>query len=254
MSGPIAGLTGREDFVVAIVLGSGLSHLARSLVGGDPIPYSSIETMPATSVEGHEGALYHGVIDSVPTLVFAGRVHLYEGHSALAVTRPIALAAEAACRVVVLTNAAGAVNPSLDVGEPCLISDHLNLTGTNPLIGVRDFHDMTDLYDSKLRALAKSVDPGLKEAVYAGLVGPTYETPAEVRMLATLGAELVGMSTVLEAIAARYLGMRILGISIVSNLAAGLTDRPLDHAEVTAAASKATPRLERLLRGVVPKL
>ncbi|MGH2730657.1 MAG: purine-nucleoside phosphorylase, partial [Actinomycetota bacterium] len=207
---------------VAVVLGSGLSAVAESLTHGTRTPYAEIESMPPTTVPGHEGALYSGEVSGVPTLAFAGRLHLYEGHDARVVTQPIRLAADAGCETIVLTCAAGAINPKLEVGAPCLISDHINLTGANPLKGEPHFLDLSNLYDAELRALARSADPDLKEGVYAGLVGPTYETPAEVRMLATLGADLVGMSTVLEAIAARAFGARVLGIAVVSNLAAGL--------------------------------
>jgi purine-nucleoside phosphorylase len=215
--------------------------------------------MAEATVEGHEGALYAGDVAGVPALVFAGRVHLYEGRSPTEIVRPVELAVEAGCETIVLTNAAGAIEPELEVGVPCLVSDHINLTGQSPLVGPHDgrgprFPDMTTVYDRELRALARGVDPGLREGVYAGLVGPTYETPAEVRMLAALGADLVGMSTVLEAIMARYLGARVLGISVVTNLAAGLSDRPLSHDEVAASSRRAAARLEEVLRGVVARL
>lgn len=258
VGGPIseaAGFTPR----IAIVLGSGLSALAKSLVGGEPTPYSAIEGMPAAAIEGHEGALYAGEVSGVPVAAFAGRVHMYEGHSPQIATHAIRQVVEEGCEIVILTNAAGGIDPDLDVGAPCLISDHLNLTGTNPLIGPHDkrgprFLDLSEVYDRELRALAHSVDDDLKEGVYAGLMGPTYETPAEVRMLRVLGAALVGMSTVLEAIAARYLGARVLGISVVTNLAAGLSAEPLSHDEVAAAGRGAAARLERLLAGVIAKL
>lgn len=258
MTSPFITVTGREHNV-AVVLGSGLSELARSLVGGRPIPYGEIAGMPASTVVGHEGALYHGDVGRVATLVLAGRAHLYEGHDAGTVTFPVRAAIDAGCEVVILTNAAGAVDPTLEVGAPCLISDHLNLTGTNPFIGPHDergprFLDTTALYDAELRERARAVDPGLREAVYAALTGPVYETPAEIRMLAGLGAQLVGMSTVLEALTAHYLGARVLGISVVSNLAAGLSDKPLTHDEVAEASAKASTRLEKLLRGVIEGL
>lgn len=258
MTGPIseaAGFTPR----VAIVLGSGLSALAKSLVGGEPIPYGRIDGLPSSAIEGHEGALYAAEVSGVPVAAFAGRVHMYEGHSPQVATHAIRQVVEEGCEIVILTNAAGGIDPELDVGAPCLISDHLNLTGTNPLIGPHDnrgprFLDLSEVYDRKLRALAHSVDGDLKEGVYAGLVGPTYETPAEVRMLRTLGASLVGMSTVLEAVVARHLGARVLGISVVTNLAAGLSPEPLSHDEVAAAGRNAAARLERLLRGVIEGL
>jgi purine-nucleoside phosphorylase len=173
--------------------------------------------------------------------------------------RPIQLSIASGCRTIVLTNAAGAVNTDLDVGAPCLISDHINLTGVNPLTGPSDdlgprFLDMTEAYDAKLRALARDIDPDLKEGVYAGLLGPSYETPAEIRMLAKMGVDLVGMSTVLEAIAARDRDARVLGISVVTNLAAGLSPTPLSHEEVMVAGKQAADRLEALLRGFLEKL
>jgi purine-nucleoside phosphorylase len=258
MIGPIseaAGFTPR----VAIVLGSGLSALAGSLVGGDPVPYGEIEGMPVSAIEGHEGALYAAEVAGVPVAAFAGRVHMYEGHSPQIATHAIQQVVEEGCKIVILTNAAGGIDKDLEVGAPCLISDHLNLTGTNPLIGPHDnrgprFLDLSEVYDQELRALAHSVDDDLKEGVYAGLIGPTYETPAEVRMLRTLGASLVGMSTVLEAIAAHYLGARVLGISVVTNLAAGVSPQPLSHDEVAEVGRGAAARLERLLSGVIAGL
>jgi purine-nucleoside phosphorylase len=251
VTGALAAATGRAHHRVAVVLGSGLSGIGAALTGGTPIPYPKIEGMPEARVPGHEGALYAGEVDGVATLVFAGRSHLYEGHDARAVTEPIRLAVEAGSEVIVLTCAAGAIDTELEVGAPCLISDHINLTGVNPLVGGPNFLDLTNLYDAELRGLARSVDPQLKEGVYAGLIGPTYETPAEVRMLATLGADLVGMSTVLEAIVARSLGARVLGIAVVSNLAAGLLPTPLSHDEVALAGQRAAHRLETILRGVI---
>jgi purine-nucleoside phosphorylase len=211
--------------------------------------------MPVSAVPGHEGSLYSGSVSGSEVLVFAGRVHLYEGHSPAVVTTPIRLAVEAGCEVIVLTNAAGGIAARLEVGAPCLISDHLNLTGKNPLAGPHDqrgprFLDLTEVYDRDLRTRALGVDPRLEEGVYAGLAGPTYETPAEVRMLQTMGADLVGMSTVHEAIVARYLGARVLGISVITNRAAGMADQPLAHEEVAAAGRGAAARLEALLRGV----
>lgn len=259
MSRAIERATGRGGWRLAIVLGSGLSTLARNLTGSEPVPYSAIEGLPSAAVEGHEGALYCGDIEATPALVFAGRSHLYEGLSARAVVAPVELAVEAGCDTIVLTNAAGAIAVDLEVGGLCLISDHINLTGENPLIGPPDgrgprFLDLTTTYDPDLRALARSVDPALAEGIYAGLRGPSYETPAEVRMLATLGADLIGMSTVLEAVYARYLGAAVLGISVVSNRAAGLAAQPLSHDEVTEASRRASAHLSALLRGVAARL
>ncbi len=243
---------------VAVVLGSGLSEVARALIPEDPTPYSQLEGLAVPTAGSHEGALYAGRVEGVSTLVFAGRLHLYEGHGVAAVVRPIGLAKEAGCEVVVLTNASGGIDPDLQPGSIAVISDHLNLTGTNPLVGHEDaaprFLDLSDVYDADLRAVARSADPTLREAVYAGLLGPVYETPAEIRMLRAMGADLVGMSTVLEAIEARRLGLRVVGLSLVTNAAAGLSPSKLDHGEVSAAGRAAARRFETLLRKVIAAL
>jgi purine-nucleoside phosphorylase len=235
------------------VLGSGLAPVARSLTRAEPVAYSELEGWPRTRVPGHEGAAYAGEVEGTPVLFLAGRVHLYEGHPSSVVTHAVDEVVAAGCRTIVLTNAAGGINDAFAVGEPVLISDHLNLTGSNPLIGGPTFVDLSDVYDPELRALARQVDPTLQDGVYAGVTGPAYETPAEIRMLATLGADLVGMSTVHEAIAARALGARVLGISVVTNRAAGLGAK-LDHAEVQRAGAQAAERMESLLKGVLTHL
>ena len=243
---------------VAIVLGSGLNDLAAELIPKTPIPYSEIDGMPTPTAGSHEGALYAGSVEGVNILAFAGRVHLYEGYDVSQVTFPVRSAIEAGCRTIILTNAAGGIDPTLEVGAPCLISDHVNLTGTNPLVGTADpadrFLDLSDVYDPRLRQLAREVDPALREGVYAGLLGPVYETPAEIRMLAAMGADLVGMSTVLEAIEARRLGARVLGISVVTNPAAGLAPKKLEHGEVSEAGRAASGRLQQILSGVIARL
>ena len=250
----IAEVTGRTGFRVAVVLGSGLGSVAETLTGATPVPYSRLDGWPVPNVPGHEGALYAGDVEGVATLVLAGRVHLYEGRPPAEVVHAIHEVVDAGCDTVVLTNAAGAIDTSLAVGEVVLLADHLNLTGSNPLIGSPSFVDMTEVYDARLRELARTVDPTLREAVYAGVTGPVYETPAEIRMLATLGADLVGMSTVHEAIAARSRGARVLGLSVVTNAAAGLGGIALDHEEVRAAGLLAADRLDSLLRGVLSRL
>ena len=250
----IAGVAGRDGYRVAIVLGSGLGSVAARLTGATPIPYADIPGWPLPRVAGHEGAVYAGEVEGVPALVLAGRVHLYEGHAPAVVVHAVLQAVDAGCDVVVLTNAAGAIDASLSVGEPVLIADHLNLTGSNPLVGSSTFLDVTEVYDAGLRELAREVSPGLREGIYAGVVGPVYETPAEIRMLATLGADLVGMSTVHEAIAARSRGARVLGLSVVTNAAAGLSGVALDHEDVKRAGLEAADRVESLLRGVVAGL
>lgn len=243
---------------VAIVLGSGMSQVARSLLPVSPVPYSDLEDMAAPTAGSHEGALYAGDVEGVSTLIFAGRLHLYEGHPVATVVQPVRLAAARGCHTIILTNAAGGIDAVLEVGSIALIADHLNLTGTNPLLGHTGsdtrFLDLTEVYDPGLRQLARSIEPSLREGVYAGLVGPVYETPAEIRMLRAMGASLVGMSTVLEAIEARRLGLRVAGLSLVTNAAAGLSQKKLEHDEVSAAGREAAPRLEKLLRGMVAGL
>jgi len=186
-------------------------------------------------------------------LVLAGRVHAYEGHDLQHVVHPVRTACAAGARVVVLTNAAGAVRADFIVGQSVLVSDHLNLTARSPLIGAR-FVDLVDAYAPRLRTLAREVDPALADGVYAGLPGPHFETPAEIRMLRTLGADLVGMSTVHETIAARAAGAEVLGISLVTNMAAGITGEPLSHVEVLAAGAAAATRMGTLLADVVARL
>jgi purine-nucleoside phosphorylase len=216
---------------------------------------------PASTVPGHEGT-----VRSVEAaagrriLAFLGRVHGYEGNEPAAVVHTVRTASAAGCRVVVLTNAAGGIRAGLAVGQPVLIADHLNLTGRSPVEGALPagaplrFVDLTDAYSPRLRDLAREVDPSLVEGTYAGLPGPHFETPAEIRMLRTLGADLVGMSTVWEAIAARHLGLEVLALSLVTNLAAGLSGAPLDHAEVLEAGRLSAERMGRLLAEVVERL
>jgi len=186
-------------------------------------------------------------------LVLLGRTHYYEGFGVDAVTHGVRTAVAAGCSTIVLTNAAGGIRGDLSVGQPVLISDHLNLTATSPLTGP-DFVDLTDLYSARLRTIAKSIDPSLAEGVYAGLTGPHFETPAEIRMLRMLGADLVGMSTVLEAIAARAGGAELLGLSVVTNPAAGLTAEPVDHHEVLAAGRASARRTGELLAELVTRI
>lgn len=181
-----------------------------------------------------------------------GRTHLYEGHGVDPVVHGVRTAVAAGCTTVVLTNAAGGIREGMAVGDPVLISDHLNMTAVSPLRGAQ-FVDLTDLYSPRLRALAREIDPTLAEGVYAGLTGPHFETPAEIRMYRGLGADLVGMSTVLEAIAARALGVEVFGLSLVTNLAAGLSGEPLDHHEVLAAGAAAAGRMGGLLRELVTR-
>lgn len=244
-----------DSFDVALVMGSGWAPAADVLgAPADEIASTELPGFAAPSVPGHAGKIRLLEVGGRKTMIFLGRTHLYEGRGAGPVVHGIRTALAAGVRTVVLTNAAGGTRPEWQkVGDPVLICDHLNLTGHNPISGPR-FIDMTDAYTPALRALAKEIDPALAEGVYAALPGPSYETPAEIRLLRTLGADLVGMSTVPETIAAREGGADVLGISLVTNIAAGLTGRPLDHQEVLAAGRAAAERMGALLAKVVRTL
>lgn len=248
---------------VGLVLGSGLGAYTRGLEARAAVPYSDIPGFAVSSVAGHAGELVGGRVRGVPVACLSGRVHLYEGHPVERVVFGVRVLAELGCDAVLLTNAAGGIRQGLSPGSLLLLTDHVNLTGTSPLIGPNvpgraRFPDMSQAYDPMLlshaRATAQAEGIVLEEGVYAGLVGPSYETPAEIRMLRTLGADAVGMSTVLEVLALRHAEVRVGAVSVVTNLAAGLSARPLDHAEVQAAGEAARDRLERLLSGWVQRL
>jgi purine-nucleoside phosphorylase len=246
--------TGVEEHDVAIVLGSGWSPAIAEL--GSPtvvLPQAEIPGFAPPRAVGHPGELLSVRIGEHRVLVLAGRVHAYEGHDLRHVVHPVRAACAAGARIVVLTNAAGGLRIDMRVGQPVLISDHLNLTARSPLVGAQ-FVDLTDAYAPRLRRLAREADPELTEGVYAGLPGPHYETPAEIRMLQTLGADLVGMSTVHETIAARAAGAEVLGISLVTNLAAGITGAPLSHADVVAAGAASASRIGVLLASIVERI
>jgi len=250
----LAELTGAASHDVAVVLGSGWASAADRLgVAEVELAFTALPGFLPPAVDGHAGRLRSIVVRGRRVLVLLGRTHLYEGRGTDAVVHGVRVAAAAGCRAVVLTNAAGAVREGLRVGQAVLVSDHLNLTACSPLTGAR-FVDLVDLYSARLRALAREVDPDLVEGVYAALPGPHYETPAEVRMLRVLGADLVGMSTALEAIAARAEGLEVLALSLVTNPAAGVTGAPLDHAEVLAAGAASAQRVGDLLVQVVGRL
>ena len=238
---------------VAVVLGSGWADAAVAL--GDPVSETSMGDLPGfppPTVGGHRGVVRSVRIGERRVVVMVGRVHMYEGHDPSVVVHAVRTAVRAGCSTVILTNAAGSLREDFPVGSPVLLSDHLNLTGRTPLVGPQ-FVDLTEAYSRRLRDVAREVEPGLPEGVYAALGGPQYETPAEIRMLRTMGADLVGMSTALEAIAARHLGAEVLGISLVTNLAAGLGAK-LDHGEVLAAGADAGARMTALLRGIIELL
>jgi len=255
----LAERTGQDAHDAAVVLGSGWAQAADALGPGTEVALADLGGFPPPTVPGHVPVVRSVRAGGLRVLVFLGRTHLYEGHPVATVVHGVRTAVAAGCRVIVLTNAAGGIRAGYRTGQPVLISDHLNLTGRSPLAGLPPpggypsrFTDLTDLYSRRLRALARDADPALAEGVYAALPGPHYETPAEIRMLRTLGADLVGMSTALEAIAARHLGAEVLAISLVTNLAAGLAPAELDHAEVTAAGQAAAARMGALLAGIVP--
>ncbi len=253
---------------VGVVLGSGLGEFASSLADSVHIPYCQIPGMPLATAIGHAGELVMGHINDsrsgTEIAVMSGRFHLYEGYSAHEVTSGIRLFRELGISSIVLTNAAGGINPAYRQGALVLLSDHINLQGRNPLIGANDerlgprFPDMTEAYSPELRRIAhetaSQLGIELHEGVYAGMLGPNFETPAEIRFLRTIGADLVGMSTVSEAIAANHMGMRVLGISCVSNLAAGLSGYKLTHEEVLEVSRRAAGTFLQLLKGLVPKL
>jgi purine-nucleoside phosphorylase len=261
----VAEATGRSAHDVAVVLGSGLSSYAATLPGATEVAYSTIPGFPVPKVEGHAGSLFSAELPGgAVALLFAGRVHTYEGWEMDEVVFGVRTAALAGCHTVLLTNAAGGVGDGLVPGDLVTIRDHLNLTGRNPLLGTNDdrfgprFPDMTHTYHPDIRGHIErlSTDQGLayKEGVYAWFLGPTYETPAEVQMARRLGADLVGMSTVPEAIALNHMGIRVGGISLVTNLAAGISPTPLSHEEVTETATAARERFTALVDALLPVL
>lgn len=261
----LAEKTGAQRHDVAVILGSGWQEAADHLgTDGSEVPVSELGGFPPPSVPGHAGvvrSVLQPEAGGKRVAVFLGRVHLYEGHPPSVVVHAVRTAVAAGCRYIVLTNAAGGINRSFSVGTPVLISDHINLTGHSPLTGPLPppplpgrFVDMTAAYAEALRAAAREVDPTLAEGVYAALAGPQFETPAEIRMARTLGADLVGMSTVLETIAARHLGAEVLGCSLVTNLAAGLVPESIDHQEVLAVARESAGEMGNLLAGLIARL
>jgi purine-nucleoside phosphorylase len=243
----LAERTGVARHDVAVVLGSGWRPAA-DVIGeaAADIPMAELPGFVPPAVAGHGGTARSVRLGDRNALVLLGRTHKYEGHGVASLVHGVRTAAAAGCRAILLTNAAGGLRDGMSVGQPVLISDHLNLTATSPLVGPQ-FVDLTDLYSARLRDVAREIDPSLEEGVYAGLPGPHFETPAEIRMLRTMGADLVGMSTVLEAIAARAAGIEVFGLSLVTNLAAGITGEPLDHQEVLAAGLAAAQRMGTLL-------
>jgi len=249
---------------IALVLGSGLGAFADEFADRTCIPYAKIPHFPRSTAIGHAGQLVLGKVDGVEVAGMQGRVHLYEGYSAQEVTFPIRVFARLGVKAVVLTNAAGGIKKEFTEGRLVVISDHINLQGANPLTGPNHenfgprFPDMTNAYDKKFRhlalAAARKLNIELGEGVYAALAGPSYETPAEIRYLRAIGADLVGMSTVPEVITARHAGIRALGISCVTNAAAGVLDQPLDHQDVLETAERVKSQFIGLLRAVIPQI
>lgn len=242
----------------AIILGSGLGSLVQELSGASAVPFADIPHFPVSSVPGHQGELIAGVFADRDLLVCAGRVHYYEGYDLQKVVFPVAVLAGLGIENLIITNASGGINESYAVGDIVAIRDHINMAGENPLRGSADFIDMTCAYSPRLRkaasAAASKAGLVLAEGVYAWMAGPCYETPAEIRMLRVLGADLVGMSTVPEVIKANSLGLQVLGLSMVSNMAAGISGNPLNHQEVVAAGKQTAEKFKRLIMGVLANM
>lgn len=246
---------------IGLILGSGLGVLADEIVEPTKIPYEQIPEFPVSTVEGHAGQLVLGTINGIEVIAMQGRFHYYEGYSFDKVTFPVRVMKELGVEMLIVTNAAGGANENFEPGDLMLISDHINNMGSNPLIGPNDsrlgprFPDMTDTYTKELRTMAKEVakklDIDVKEGVYVGNTGPTYETPAEVRFLRQVGGDAVGMSTVPEVIVARHAGIKVLGISCISNMAAGILDQPLNHEEVIETTEKVKVNFLRFVKELV---
>ncbi len=249
---------------IGLVLGSGLGGFADTLSDAAGVPYAEIPSFPHSTAIGHAGRMVIGNADSVSVAAMQGRVHLYEGYSAQEITFPIRVFGRMGIRAVILTNAAGGINRSYAQGALVLLRDHINLQGTNPLLGANDdrfgprFPDMTHAYARNYREAAREearrLGVTLHEGVYAALLGPSYETPAEIEYLRRIGADLVGMSTAAEVIVARHMGMSVLAISCVTNMAAGILDQPLSHAEVMETGERVKSTFEALLRAVLPRV
>ncbi|WP_206305642.1 purine-nucleoside phosphorylase [Actinacidiphila soli] len=247
-------LTGAETHDVALVMGSGWVPAADELGAAEhELSITDLPGFPAPAVAGHAGKVRSVRIGGVRALIFLGRNHLYEGKGVATVVHGVRTAVAAGCKTIVLTNGCGGLRVGMRPGQPVLISDHINLTATSPIVGA-NFVDLTDLYSPRLRALCKEVDETLEEGVYVQFPGPHYETPAEIGMVRAIGGDLVGMSTTLEAIAAREAGAEVLGISLVTNLAAGMTGEPLNHEEVLEAGRDSAARMGSLLAQVLNRL
>lgn len=255
---------------LGLVLGSGLGNFAAQVENATTIPYAEIPHWPQSTVEGHAGKLILGTLAGTPVAVMAGRVHAYEGYTMAEVTFPIRVLGLLGCRALILTNAAGGLNPAYQQGNLVCLSDHINFTGQNAAAGLNDprfactptaglrFFDMTTAYSPRLRALAHStaaeLNIPLPEGVYLAVLGPSFETPAEIRAFRTLGADLVGMSTVQETIIARHMGLEVLGLSLVTNMAAGITGEQINHQEVMETGARAEAQFTSLLKALIPQI
>ncbi|WP_152398318.1 purine-nucleoside phosphorylase [Paenibacillus cellulositrophicus] len=249
---------------VGLILGSGLGILADLIQDSISIAYEDIPHFPVSTVEGHAGELLLGTIEGRSVVLMKGRFHMYEGYGPEVTAFPVRVMKELGVKSLLVTNAAGGINTAFEPGDLMVLTDHLNMTGRNPLIGANDpalgvrFPDMSEAYSRRLRQLLKetaaSKNIPIREGVYAGLLGPTYETPAEIRMLRTLGADAVGMSTVSETIVARHAGLEVLGISCISNMAAGILDQPLSHEEVMETTERVREKFLGLVLAVIPHM
>ncbi len=260
----IRSLGGPDNARVALVLGSGLGGFADDFEDATAISYNEIPGFVSSTAQGHAGKLVAGKVDQVPVLAMQGRVHFYEGYSLEKVTFPMRVFKQLGIKSVILTNAAGGIDVQLSQGALMVISDHLNLMGVNPLVGPNDerfgprFPDMSEVYSRELQELtveeARGLGVEVRRGIYAALSGPSYETPAEIHMLRTFGADAVGMSTVPEAIVARHMGMRVLGISCITNMAAGISNEPINHEEVMETGNRVRATFAQLLRRIIAKL
>ena len=246
---------------VALILGSGLGEYAKNMDVKAEIPYSEIEGFPVSTVAGHDGRFLFGYVNGVPTVLMKGRVHFYEGYDMADVVMPTRIMGLLGAKKLILTNAAGGVNTDFKPGDLMMITDHISMFVKSPLIGPNleelgaRFPDMSHVYDAelceKIRAASEKLGTGIREGVYVQCTGPNYETPAEIRMMRTLGADAVGMSTVCEAMTAAHMGMKVCGISCITNMAAGILDQPLDHKEVQEVADRVKDKFEKLVTEII---
>ncbi len=260
----IHSLMGAHEARVALVLGSGLGGFANDFEDATAIPYQDIPGFVSSTAQGHAGQLVAGKVDQVQVLAMQGRVHFYEGYSLEQVTFPMRVFKQLGIKNLILTNAAGGIDIQLNQGALMVISDHLNLMGVNPLVGLNDerfgprFPDMSEVYSRELQELAvdeaRDLGVEVRRGIYAALSGPSYETPAEIHMLRTFGADAVGMSTVPEAIVARHMGIKVLGISCITNMAAGISDEPINHEEVIETGNRVRTTFAQLLRRIIARL